>query len=212
MFTGLIEEVGIVRNIKKLPDGQYFQIQTEQICQELHIDDSVAVNGICLTVTEIESNIFSATAVSETLDRTTAGHLKQGDAVNLERALPVSGRMGGHWVQGHVDGIGTIHKIEKKGTGWQMIVNVPGPLLKYCVEKGSITLDGISLTIAVISGEQLTVAVIPHTIKNTTLGQMEKNRKINIEVDILAKYVERLLNHERNLNTHDESWYRSHGF
>ncbi|MFC1568641.1 riboflavin synthase [bacterium] len=212
MFTGLVEELGIIERIDTLADGRRFKIQAIKSCRDLKIDDSIAVNGVCLTVTDVQTKSFSATAVQETLLRSTLTKLHQGDFVNLERALLASSRIGGHWVQGHVDAVGKITAIKEMGTGWLISVFIPESLLKYCVEKGSIAMDGISLTIASLSEQEIKLAVIPHTFINTRIKYMKLGFEVNIEVDILAKYVERMMFHDTNKDSHDETWYRSKGF
>ncbi len=212
MFTGLVEEIGILRRIQTLSQGKTFFIDAQKICSDLEVDDSVAVNGVCLTAIEVRPNGFAATAVQETLNRSTLKHIRPGDRVNLERAMRASDRMGGHMVQGHVDGIGAISKIEKSGTGTRISFTIPQALGKYCVEKGSVCVNGVSLTIAEIDKSKLTAAVIPHTYGNTVFQFLEEGSEVNIEVDILAKYVEKMLNRNNQHSGRDEGWYRSHGF
>jgi len=212
MFTGLVEEIGTVERIKVLSDSREFQIHANQVCRDLKVNDSVAVNGVCLTVTKTQPAFFTATAVQETLKRSTLINKQPGESVNLERALSVSGRLGGHWVQGHVDDIGTVQAITKLETGWQLSVLLPDSIIKYCVEKGSIAIDGISLTIAAIDLNRVTIAVIPHTIEHTNIKYWKTGDFVNIEVDILAKYVERLSVQNQTKKTHDLEWYRFHGY
>jgi riboflavin synthase len=212
MFTGLVEETGTIQAIKKLDGSREFLISAQRVCQDLKTDDSVAVNGVCLTVTHMSSDTFTASAVSETLNRTTLSHLKIGTAVNLERALRLSDRLGGHWVQGHVDGTASVRDFQKLGATSLLTLQLPDRMIRYCVEKGSITVDGVSLTIAAIVGQQIRLAVIPHTFQHTTLKFLRRESTVNIELDILAKYVARILGETDNESHHDETWYRSHGY
>jgi riboflavin synthase len=212
MFTGLIEETGIIQAIKKLNGGREFRISAHRVREDLKTDDSVAVNGVCLTVTDMSTDTFAASAVAETLNRTTLASLHTGTPVNLERAMRLSDRLGGHWVQGHVDGTAPVHDFKKLDTGRLLTLQLTGAMIKYCVEKGSITVDGVSLTIAGIDGLLIRLAVIPHTVQHTTLKFLRRGSMVNIELDILAKYVARLLGEAGNENRHDETWYRSHGY
>ena len=184
MFTGLIEELGsFVSN-----DGDRYRFEAETVIQETEIDDSIAVNGCCLTVVALGEGWWEADVVSETLNRTSLGLLQPGDRVNLERAVRYSDRLGGHMVQGHVDGIGTVLE-----PGPDLRIQIPENLQRYLVEKGSITVDGVSLTCFDTKDQAFSVALIPHTLEVTTLGSYVKGDSVNIEVDVVAKYVERLL-------------------
>ncbi len=194
MFTGIIEELGRVRSIDPHGDGASITIEAGTVLSDATIGASIAVNGCCLTVTEFSADHWVADAVPETLDRTNLGLLVSGDRVNLERPLAVGGRYGGHVVQGHVDGVGTVVNIVELGDGSRRFTfAVPPELARYVVEKGSIALDGISLTVASVDATRLDVAVIPHTWAVTTLGQRQVGDTVNVETDILGKYVERLL-------------------
>lgn len=212
MFTGLIEEIGMIHEIVNLTQGMQIKIFAPCICQDLKIDDSVSVDGICLTVTSVKSEHFNVTAVQETLERSTLSHWKIHDHVNLERALQVSSRFGGHWVLGHVDTIAKVTSVEKLGTGWNIFIELPVPFIKYCVEKGSITVNGISLTIAGIARNHVRISVIPHTLNKTVIQYIKIGTYVNIEVDILAKYVERMLKMASGHVSHDEAWYRMQGY
>lgn len=212
MFTGLVEETGVIQALKKLEGGREFRISAHRICQDLHVDDSVAVNGVCLTVTDVSPDSFTASAVQETLNRSTLSQMNTGTTVNLERALRLSDRLGGHWVQGHVDGTASVRDFQKLGTGWLLTIQLSGEMIRYCVEKGSITVDGVSLTIAEIDGQLIRLAVIPHTYQQTILKHLRRESIVNIELDILAKYVARLLGETGDRTGHDETWYRSHGY
>ena len=194
MFTGIVEEIGKVTNIKKSPKSSVLTIQGDKIFDDLKLGDSVAVNGVCLTVSSLEKQSFNADTTSETLDRTSLGMLKTGSSVNLERAMSANGRFGGHIVTGHIDGTGIIAGIRRdERTVWITFSAEPA-ILKYIIEKGSITVDGISLTVASLQPGAFSVAVIPHTEKSTTLLTKSKGEKVNLECDILGKYVERFVN------------------
>lgn len=191
MFTGIIEEMGIVKSIK----SKVITIEANKIFDDLKLGDSVAVNGTCLTVSSFSNKIFNADITNETLSRTNLGDLKSGFKVNLERALTLNGRLGGHIVSGHIDGVGIIKNISKKSEDIELVIEVPTNLMKYIIEKGSVAVDGISLTIAKVDNNKnnFSVAIIPHTLKETVLYYKKAGDKVNIENDIIGKYVERLL-------------------
>lgn len=191
MFTGIIEEMGIVKSIK----SKVITIEANKIFDDLKLGDSVAVNGTCLTVSSFSNKIFNADITSETLSRTNLGDLKSGFKVNLERALTLNGRLGGHIVSGHIDGVGIIKNISEKYEDIELVIEVPTNLMKYIIEKGSVAVDGISLTIAKVDNNKnnFSVAIIPHTLKETVLYYKKAGDKVNIENDIIGKYVERLL-------------------
>ena len=191
MFTGIIEEMGIVKSIK----SKVITIEANKIFDDLKLGDSVSVNGTCLTVSSFSNKIFNADITSETLSRTNLGDLKSGFKVNLERALTLNGRFGGHIVSGHIDGVGIIKNISKKSEDIELVIEVPTNLMKYIIEKGSVAVDGISLTIAKVDNNKnnFSVAIIPHTLKETVLYYKKAGDKVNIENDIIGKYVERLL-------------------
>ncbi len=196
MFTGIVEEFGRVRAIIPNAGGARLEIDATTVLADAKLGDSIAVNGCCLTVVECGSDWWAADAVTETLDRTSLGALHAGDGVNLERSVRVDDRLGGHIVQGHVDGVGRLASREALPDGsTRMRFTIPTPLLRYVVEKGSITLDGISLTVAALDDAEgvVGVAVIPHTLSVTSLGPKGPGDPVNVEVDILAKHVERLL-------------------
>ena len=176
MFTGIIEEMGTVKSIKKSANSAILTIGATKVLEETKIGDSIAVNGICLTVTEIESQFFKADVMHETLRRSSLNNLKTGSRVNLERAMAANGRFGGHIVSGHVDGVGTIAKIEKDDNAIWYTIKTASTILKYIVEKGSITIDGISLTVAKVSNENFAISAIPHTVQVTIL----KDKKVVI--------------------------------
>lgn len=192
MFTGLITEVGIVRRAEKHGQDLWLSLEAPRLSPRVKLGDSVAVNGCCLTVVEIKIPQMSFQAVPETLSRTALGSLKENSQANLELPLTLSDPLGGHFVQGHVDGVGEITKLQPEGEGVRMTVKVPESLSGYIVEKGSIALNGISLTVAAIRGPQVEVALIPYTLQNTDLKSKKPGDSLHIEVDLLAKYVEKL--------------------
>jgi riboflavin synthase len=195
MFTGIVEEVGVIR--EKIPVGPAlrFRLTAPQVAQGLKPGDSVACNGVCLTAEEIFPDGFTATAVPETLQRTTLGAIAKGDAVNLEAALKAGSPMGGHIVQGHIDGVGEVDgwKDLPDGSGRELSIRIPEAFTRYCVEKGSLALHGVSLTIAGIEGARIRIALVPHTLSHTNLGRMQAGDRLNFEVDLVGKYVEKLL-------------------
>lgn len=191
MFTGIVEELGTVRELKESVGFYRIDIEGRKVLEDTKLGDSIAVNGVCLTVNEIYDNHFTADIMGETINRTNLGDLIDGDKVNLERALSLWDRLGGHMVSGHVDGKGKIVDIEKKKDGTWFSIEVPEEVLKYIVFKGSITIDGISLTVAYVDGSIFKVSVIPHTLENTILNYRKVNDSVNIECDIIGKYVEK---------------------
>ena len=193
MFTGIVEELGTVKKIKKGANSAVFTIQAEKILDDLKTGDSVAVNGICLTVTACLEDGFTADVMHETLNRSALIQLSLGQHVNLERAMPANGRFGGHIVSGHIDGTGTISDIRKDDNAVWYRINADDSILRYVVEKGSITIDGISLTVATVTDKYFEVSVIPHTREVTILGDKRLSDVVNLETDIIAKYVEKLL-------------------
>ena len=184
MFTGLIEELGSFR----YREGERFRFEAELVLEETKIDDSISVNGCCLTVVDIGDDWWEADAVEETVSRTSLGDLVPGDSINLERAVRSIDRLGGHMVQGHVDGVGTIIS-----PGPDLRVQMPKEMARYLVEKGSITVDGVSLTCFNVLDDSFAIALIPHTMNVTSLGSRNVGDRVNLEVDVIAKYVERLL-------------------
>jgi riboflavin synthase len=185
MFTGLVREVGTVRSM----EGGRLVIEAS-IAAEL--GDSIAVDGVCQTVVATDGDTHAFDAVPETLSRTSLGELAPGAGVNLEPALRVGDALGGHYVQGHVDGLGAIGSVEAEGEGLRVVVEAPPELLRYCVEKGSIAVQGTSLTVAAGDDTSFAVALIPHTLEATTLGRLEPGARVNLEADVLAKYVDKL--------------------
>lgn len=193
MFTGIVEEKG--RLARRVPSDQGIRIEVDAplVSGDLDVGDSIAVNGVCLTVIASTSVGFSADVVKETLDRTNLGLLQPGSPVDLERPMPASGRFDGHIVQGHVDGVGRVDRVSPEGEGRRMTVTIPDRLNRFVVEKGSVTVDGVSLTIAGLTENGFEVALIPHTLAVTVLGDRMPGDVVNLEVDVIAKYVERLL-------------------
>jgi len=191
LFTGIIEEVGRVWSLRRHGESAVLGIEARSVAAELKPGDSIAVNGACLTVTDRRGDGFSCDLSPETLQRTTLGEARKGMAVNLERPLSFGGRLGGHFVQGHVDGIGRLVLRAPGGDGSMVTVEYPAELQRYLVSKGSVAVDGISLTIATLKGNAFTVAAIPFTLKMTNLGGLQIGSAVNLEVDILGKYVER---------------------
>ena len=195
MFTGIVEQQGRVVSTHTTDTGARFTIESRLITSDLEVGDSVAVNGTCLTAVTVDRDRsrVAVDLVPETLDRTSLGGITEGASVNLERAMPASGRFDGHVVQGHVDGVGIVATLTRDGDGVRMGIDLPASLLRYVVEKGSVTLDGVSLTVAAVRETGIEIALIPHTLEVTTLGSRMTGDRINVEVDILAKYVERLM-------------------
>jgi riboflavin synthase len=191
VFTGIIEEVGIIQELRFLSEGASITLASKIIPSGLSIGDSVAVNGVCLTATEIWSESFVCDVSAETLRRSMLKHAKPGAHVNLERSLRVGGRLGGHFVQGHVDDVGRFIGKAASGEGFEMTFGFPQSLERYLVYKGSIAINGISLTIAALAKESFSVSVIPHTFRSTNLYQLMTGDPVNLEVDILGKYFER---------------------
>jgi riboflavin synthase len=194
MFTGIIEEIGEVVEIKDTGDFRAIHVRGKSVFDDLKLGSSIAVNGVCLTVRSIATNVFTAEMSRETLDRTSLGNLARGSIVNLERPMRAESRFGGHIVQGHVDGIGWIRKFDREGDAWNLKIEYPAAGSRYIVEKGSIAVDGISLTVASLQGSSVfSVAIIPHTFENTNLKMTKPGDPVNLEFDVIAKYVETLI-------------------
>ena len=190
MFTGIVEEIGSVRRVT---DGS-IDISAKLVLEGTKIGDSIAVNGVCLTVTTLRGDGFTADVMPETLRRSNLGILRNGDGVNLERAMAADGRFGGHIVSGHIDGVGTITNQCREGNATWVTISAPPEILRYIVEKGSIAIDGISLTVAAVTDTDFSVSLIPHTGEQTILLQKKCGNQVNLENDIVGKYVERLMN------------------
>jgi riboflavin synthase len=193
LFTGIVEELGQVEKLESLADAVRISIAGPLVVTDAKIGDSISVNGVCLTVTSKTNTGFTADVMQETLNRSTLGSLESGSKVNLERPVTLATRLGGHLVQGHVDGMGKIISREKS-QNWDVVtIEPPKDLLKYIVEKGSITVDGTSLTVASVDDQVFTVSLIPETLAKTTLGLVAPGDRVNLEVDVMAKYVEKLM-------------------
>ena len=193
MFTGIVRERGRVVSLAGGEGGLHIEIEAPETATLTAIGDSVDVDGCCLTATAVQNGRFSVTAVPESIARTTLGDLAEGDEVNLEPALRAGDPLGGHYVQGHVDGVGRVSSVEPEGESLRIWVGTGPEVLRYCVEKGSITVDGVSLTITDITEDAFATALVPHTLEVTTMGSLKPGDDVNLEVDVLAKYVERLV-------------------
>lgn len=192
MFTGLIEDLGSVETVERTDDGARLRISSH-LAAELALGDSIAVNGCCLTATAVDGGLFETEAMNQTLTVTALSEIEEGSKVNLELAVKAGDRLGGHIVQGHVDGVGTVVSIEDDGFARRVRVELPAQLLRYVVDKGSITLSGVSLTVAELGETWAEVSLIPETLERTNLGGAEAGSRLNVECDIVAKYVERLV-------------------
>ncbi|AEJ18335.1 riboflavin synthase [Gracilinema caldarium] len=204
MFTGIIEEIGYIRSIIRGNQSAKIKINAHRVCQGTHVGDSIAVNGVCLTVTEIAPSYFTADIMAETLYRTNLEYVQNGDSVNLERALTPTSRIGGHFVSGHVDERGLIRSLVKKDIASIIEITCNPNLLKYIAVKGSIALDGISLTVCDVSHTSFFVSLIPHTMMYTSLKQKKVGDTINIECDLIARYIENLLTTQYETTLHDQ--------
>lgn len=193
MFTGIIEEIGTVTAIQKGSTSSFIEIQADKVLSDTKIGDSIAVNGVCLTATVINGKTFRADVMNETLNRSSLGQLRPGSHVDLERAMAADGRFGGHIVSGHIDGTGTIINVKNDGIAIRYTFSADSNILRYIVEKGSVAIDGISLTVASVSDNDFTVSVIPHTASVTVLGEKHTGDTVNLENDIIGKYVEKLM-------------------
>lgn len=193
MFTGIVEEVGSVRLSRPISNGREMWIDCNSIMDDLAVSDSVSIDGVCQTVTGRDGRGFRVQAVGETLDKTTLGSLVSGAHVNLEQSLRPDGRIGGHFVQGHVQGVGLVDRLLSRGNGYELVVRPPLELMRYIVREGSITVSGVSLTVAGLDEASFAVNLIPYSADSTTLSRMRAGDRVNIEVDIIGRYVERLL-------------------
>ena len=193
MFTGLVREVGTIVSVDGGAEGVRVLVESPTTAAGAAVGDSIAVSGVCLTVVAVENGRLSFDAVPETLARTSLGRLGTGSRVNLEPALRAGDPLGGHYVQGHVDGVGTVREVDDEGEGKRIWFDAPRELMRYVVEKGSVAVEGTSLTVAGLDETGFAVALIPHTLAETTLGELSPGDTVNLEADVLAKYVERLL-------------------
>jgi riboflavin synthase len=193
MFTGIVREVGTVSELRGGEDGVHLVVEAPATAATIETGGSVAIDGVCLTAVAIEAARVRFDAVPETVRRTSLGRLATNDRVNVEPALRAGDALGGHIVQGHVDGVGRVQSVEWEGEGLRVFVEAPAEILRYCVEKGPIAVDGVSLTIAELAADAFAVALVPHTLAATTFSELAPGRGVNLEVDVIAKYVERLL-------------------
>ncbi len=193
MFTGIIEEIGTVAMLQRGQHSAVLKIQAKTVLEGTKTGDSIAVNGVCLTVTELFSDSFKADVMHETLDRSALAKLVCGSRVNLERAMPADGRFGGHIVAGHVDGVGRITRIRRDDTAVWYTVEADSGVLRYVVEKGSVALDGISLTVADVTSKNFSISAIPHTVRQTVLHERREGDLVNVETDVVGKYIEKLM-------------------
>jgi len=212
MFTGIVEEMGRIAAIKRGAKSSVLTIMGDKIFSDMSLGDSIAVNGVCLTVTSFTDNMFTADVMHETLSRSSLGSLKTGSAVNLERAMAADGRFGGHIVSGHIDGTGTITDIKRDDNAVWYTIKAPAPLLRYIIEKGSIAIDGISLTVADVNKGSFKVSIIPHTSGNTTLSMKKTGDVVNLENDCIGKYVEKLLKPYKPDSNITKEFLLQHGF
>ena len=191
MFTGIVEELGTVKSIKRNTDKQRITLSCQKVLEDIHLGDSIAVNGVCLTVVDFDKTSFSADVMNETFSRSSLGSLTSGSPVDLERAKSAQGRFGGHIVSGHIDGTGTIRNIRKDDNAIWFEIAADEKLLDFIVEKGSIAIDGISLTVADINKSSFQVSIIPHTLKSTVLGFKKRGDIVNLENDVIGKYIKK---------------------
>ena len=195
MFTGIVEELGTVAAVEDQGDAIRLGVRATTVLEDVGLGDSIAVNGCCLTVTTVDGDLWTADVMQETLDKTSLRGVRPGDRVNLERAVTADKRLGGHIVQGHVDGVGEVVS-RTPSEHWEVVeISMPPALSRYLVDKGSITVDGVSLTVVEAGDDRFTVSLIPETLARTTLGSRQPGDRVNLEVDVIAKYVERLLPH-----------------
>jgi riboflavin synthase len=193
LFTGLVASLGRVSDVARSDGGARLTVAAGPIAAELHGGDSIAVNGVCLTAVEVSADSFAADVMNETLERSSLGHVDVGSDVNLELPLRASDRLGGHVLQGHVDGVGTVAAVGDDGFARRVEIEAPPEVLRYVVEKGSIAVDGVSLTVTAVDDRSFAVSLIPETLQRTNLGAAKAGATVNLEVDLLAKYVEKLL-------------------
>lgn len=205
MFTGIIEEVGNISSLNISGTSGSIKVNAFAVLQNTKLGDSISVNGVCLTVTHLENNSFTADVMAETFRRTNLGQLSNGSPVNLERAMAGNGRFGGHIVSGHIDGTGTISKIQKESNATWYYINAPQQILNLVVEKGSIAIDGISLTVAYVDKSTFAVSIIPHTSSQTILSTRKVGDTVNLENDIIGKYVQKLMGIQNNNQSQKDS-------
>ena len=201
MFTGIVEEMGKIVRVEKGAKSSRLTVSGDKIFSDLKLGDSVATNGVCLTVTSFSKGIFTADVMNETLKQSNLGELRQGSMVNLERAMIANGRFGGHIVSGHIDGTGVITKIEQDDIAVWYTIRADRKIMKYIIEKGSVAIDGISLTIAKVTDNDFSVSLIPHTAKETVLGYKKTGDTVNLENDVVGKYIEHFLSFKEEPET-----------
>ncbi|MGL4876416.1 MAG: riboflavin synthase [Clostridium sp.] len=212
MFTGIVEEKGRVKKILKGRDSLELLIEGKKVLEDTLVGDSIAVNGICLTVKRLEDKYFFVDVMDETIKKSNIGNLKEEDFVNLERALTLNKRLGGHIVSGHIDGVGKIKNIESKDNAKIFTIDTEGNILKYIILKGSITIDGISLTVTYVDKEKFKVSIIPHTMEETILLDRKIGSRVNLEVDLIGKYVEKLMGYREEKKNITEEFLKLNGF
>jgi len=214
MFTGIIEEIGKISGIQPIAGGMRIKISSSKILEDISVDDSICVSGVCLTAISVEDDGFWVDAVGATLEKTTFSKMQLSSSVNLERSLKLNDRLGGHFVQGHTNGIGTILGINKLGENYLLKIKVDESLENYLIEEGAITIDGVSLTIAKLDGSKVGISLIPHTWHNTIIQYKKIGDKVNVEIDVLAKYIEKLIRKnvtDDNINI-TENWLKELGY
>lgn len=213
MFTGIIEEIGQVKSFKTVSENAEIVVECSKVLEDTKIGDSISINGVCQTVISMTDTTFTAEVSKETLSVTTFLTLKAGDKVNLERALTLNERIGGHIVSGHVDGVAKfLSSIKNSNNFYELIFEVKDEIARYIIKKGSVTLNGISLTVVNIQGNTFKVAVIPHTFENTNLSYLKPNQNVNVETDVFAKYIEKFLFNERTTSMITEDFLKENGF
>lgn len=193
MFTGLVEEVGRIARVERRPEGAHLFVEASKVTEGTRLGDSISVDGACLTVVHVERRLFAVDCMAETLAATTLGSRRAGDPVNLERAMALGDRLGGHLVLGHVDGVGDIRSVTPRGIAWEVRVAFPESLRPYLAPKGSVAVDGISLTVTTVEDLEFGLGIIPHTLAETTLKDVKPGRRVNLEADVLARYVRQAL-------------------
>lgn len=212
MFTGIIEELGTIKSIKRNTDKQRITLSCQRVLEDIHLGDSIAVNGVCLTVIDFDKTSFSADVMNETFSRSSLGTLSPGSPVNLERAMSAQSRFGGHIVSGHIDGTGTIRNIRKDSNAVWFEISADEKTLDCIVEKGSIAIDGISLTVADVNKSSFQVSIIPHTLKSTVLGFKKRGDIVNLENDVIGKYVKKFIDKSQEKKGLTREFLLSNGF
>lgn len=212
MFTGIIEDLGVVESVKMGRQSMELTIRSEKIVEDVHLGDSIAVNGVCLTVTSFTKNTFTVDVMPETVKASSIQLLKSGSPVNLERAMSAQGRFGGHFVSGHIDGVGTIVKKERQENAVYFTIQLEEGLSRYCIPRGSVAIDGTSLTIFSIAGNLLTISLIPLTFQDTIIGQKNVGDVVNIENDMIGKYIVQQLQTDKPKQTLTQSFLAENGF